>query len=486
MREPRVGVLAAGCGARPGRAPHRRTKDRWHNGRAVKTSVEELAPDRVRLNVEVGEHDVEHAIEHAASDLASSAKIPGFRKGKVPLPVIVARVGRDAIWEEALRGHLEGWFWSAAASSGVEPLGSPELDLGDAPEDGGTYAFSAEFSVVSPPEVGEWEGLEVPYAEPELPEGLVERELEALRASVAELVPAGDRPAAEGDTVVVDIVGEKTGEQLDYVTEVGSGRLLDELDEALAGMTAGETRTVTVPLEEGEATEIELTVRDVKERVLPPLDDDLARAASEFDTLAELRADIEGRLRDQLDEEAEAAFREATVDTLVEATRFDAPPELVDRRAAELWSGLTRSLARRGIAPEVYLTMTGQSEEEVVARLRAEGERAVKRELVLDGVAAKLGLEVPDEELDAFVREQAEQEGEDADATIAALRTHGTYESLRRDLRLRKALDEVAGAATRIEPDLAAAREKLWTPEKENHESGVNIWTPGSEEAPKP
>jgi trigger factor len=218
--------------------------------------------------------------------------------------------------------------------------------------------------------------------------------------------------------------------------------------------------------------------------VLPELDDDLARAASEFDTLDELRADLDARLREQLEEEAEATFREAAVDALVDATGFEIPDELVDRRAAELWQGMTRSLARRGISPDVYLTMTGQSQEQVVERLRDEARRAVKRELVLEGVAAKLGIEVGDDELEAFVREQAELGGDDPDETLEALRAHGTLESLRADLRLRKALDEVARGVKPIGVDLAAARDKLWTPGKENQQSNVNIWTPGSEEAP--
>jgi trigger factor len=145
---------------------------------------------------------------------------------------------------------------------------------------------------------------------------------------------------------------------------------------------------------------------------------------------------------------------------------------------------MTRSLARRGISPDVYLTMTGQSQEQVVERLRDEARRAVKRELVLEGVAAKLGIEVGDDELEAFVREQAELGGDDPDETLEALRAHGTLESLRADLRLRKALDEVARGVKPIGVELAAARDKLWTPGKENQQSNVNIWTPGSEEAP--
>jgi trigger factor len=225
-------------------------------------------------------------------------------------------------------------------------------------------------------------------------------------------------------------------------------------------------------------------VKAVKEKVLPPLDDDLARAASEFETIADLRADIERRLGEDLETEAEAVFRENAVDALVEASSVEAPAPLVDRRAAELWAGMARSLERRGISVETYLAMSGQTQEQVVERLRAEGERAVKRELVLDAVADELGLDTSDAEVEAFVREQAEAVGDDPDETVRALREHGTFESLRGDLRLRSALDAVAAGVNRIPVDLARAREKLWTPEKEKTGSKMNIWTPGSEEAP--
>ncbi|MDQ3859331.1 MAG: trigger factor [Actinomycetota bacterium] len=449
----------------------------------MRTSVEELPQNRVRLEVEVSEADVRHALEHAASDLAKTARLPGFRKGKAPLPLVVARVGREALWQEAIRSHLEGWFWNAAETSGIQPVGSPELELGEAPSDGGPFRFTAIVDVVPKPEVVDWTKLEVPAREPEVPAELVERELEALRASIAELIPAGDRPARTGDTVVLDLMGEQVGTQRDYVVEVGSGRLVEEIDALLPGMSAGETRTVTVSLDDGETTELEVTLKDVKEKVLPALDDQLARAATEFDTIDELRADVERRLREQIADELEGEFREAAVDALVAASRVEVPLALVDRRAAELWAGMTRSLERRGISTDTYMTMTGQSQEEIVGRLRADGEQAVKRELVLDAVADELGIEVGDDEVEAFVREQAEAVGDDPDETLRAVGEHGGLERLRGDLRLRRALDAIVKGVQRIPADVAAAREKLWTPEKEKRQSGMNIWTPGSEEA---
>ncbi|MEO8291114.1 MAG: trigger factor [Gaiellaceae bacterium] len=447
----------------------------------MKTTVEELPQSRVRLDIEVPEADVQHAFEHAASDMAESLRVPGFRKGKAPVQVVIARVGREAVWQEALRGHLDSWFWSAAETSGIRPVASPEVEFDDLPDDGGTFKFSATVAVMPKPELADWTTLEIPFAEPDVPAELVDLELERLRQSVAELTPVEDRPVKEGDTVVLDILGDGVPPQRDYVTEVGADRLVDEIDDALPGMSRGETKTVELPGEE-KPLPVEVTVKEVKEKLLPDLDDDLARSASEFETFDELRGEIEARLRDQLTEELEIRFREGTVDALAEASKMELVEPLVERRTAELWSGIARSLQARGVSVETYLTMTGQSADEVVGRLRAEAERSLARELVLDAAATQLGVEVSDEEIDDLIREQSE-EGDDADEAKRLLQENGGYERLRADLRLKKALDEIVAGVKRIPVELAAAREKLWTPEKEKGGKEMNIWTPGSEEA---
>ena len=447
----------------------------------VKTKVEELPESRVRLDIEVPEADVQHAFEHAASDMAESLRLPGFRKGKAPVPVVIARVGREAVWQEALRGHLDSWFWSAAETSGIRPVASPEVEFEDLPDDGGTFKFSATVSVMPKPELADWTALEVPFAEAELPAELVDLELERLRETVAELAPVEDRPVTEGDTVVLDILGEGVPPQRDYVTEVGADRLVNEIDDALPGMKKGETRTVEIAGAESPLP-VEVTVKEVKEKVLPELDDELARSASEFDTLEELRAEIESRLLEQLTEELEIRFREAAVDALVNASDVETVEPLVERRTAELWSGIARSLQVRGISTETYLTMTGQSAEEVVARLRAEAEQSLARELILDAAADQLSVEVADEEIDDLINSQSE-EGDDVEESKRLLQENGGYERIRADLRLKKALDEIVAGVKRIPVELAAARDKLWTPEKEKEGTKMNIWTPGSEEA---
>ncbi len=445
---------------------------------AMAPVVEELPNNKVRLTVDVPREEVHHAVEHAASDLAANVKIPGFRKGKVPMPVLVSRVGKERLYAEAIESHISGWFWNAAARSGIRPADRPELDYELPASDDEDWRFTATVLVLPKPELPDWTQVEVPAPEAEVPEELISAELEVLRGTVAELVPA-DRPAEAGDTVVVDLVREDgDGGQRDYVVELGSGRLVSELEEQLVGMSAGETREVRFELADEKLGVVEATMKEVKEKVLPPLDDDLARAASEFDTLDELHAEIEGRLRAQVEAQAEEAFRRSALDALVEAANVQPAGPVVDARTRTLVRELDEMMRRRGGTLDTYLQITGGSAEELVARLHGEARRSVAGELVLEAAAEKLGIEISDEEIDVAVRERFE----DADTVIAQLRESGVYEQERQSLRMASALDRIASEVKRISVEQAEAREAIWTPDKEKAKTETKLWTPGSKE----
>jgi trigger factor len=450
----------------------------------VKATVEELPESRVRMTVEVPGGEVEHAIDHAASDLAGSLRIPGFRKGKVPMPVLLARVGRDRVYAEAVESHIGGWFRAALRDTNVRPVEAPEYgyELPSSPAD--SFEFTATVAVQPTPEVADWSQLEVPAGEPEVPNELIEAELEVLRTSVAELAPVDGRPAREGDVLVIDLVSQngRAEAQRDYVVELGSGRLLTEIEEGLVGLTSGREKEIEFNTPDGSSARLTAHVNEVKERVLPPVDDDLAKSASEFDTLDELRAEIRDRLGAQLQAELENQFRAAATDALVDATDFEVADGLVQTRAVELWNALVRSLERRGISAEAYLKLSDRTPQQIQADIESEARRSLEREIVLEAAAEKLGIEVSDEEVDELVREEAEHADEDADELIAQIRSAGRYESLRADLRLRKTLDRIAAETKRIPIDLARARDKLWTPEKEKPETAAKLWTPGSKE----
>jgi trigger factor len=450
--------------------------------RVMATQVEELPDNKVRLKVEVPQADLRHAVEHATHDLAESVKVPGFRKGKVPPQVLQARIGRERIFTEAVESHIGGWFLTAAATTRIRPVAAPEYDYDLPSSEEDEFSFTATVAVQPKPEPADWTELEVPYAEAEVPGELVDQELEALRESVAELAPVENRPARTGDVVVIDALDEKGEGQRDLVVELGSGRLVEELERVLIGSSPGETKEVEFEAADGSTSKATVEVQAVKEKVLAPLDDELARSASEFDTLEELRADIDRRVREVLDEEAETQFRAAAVDALVEASNVQVGGPLVEARTRELLNGLGRSLESRGISAETYFQLSGQTAEELVQRMGAEAALSVARELVLEVVADQLGIEVSDAEIEELIREQAELAGDDPDDTVRQVFQSGREEVLRSDLRLRKALDRVALEAKRVPAETARAREEIWTPDKETSPTETKLWTPGSKE----
>ena len=447
-------------------------------------AVEQLGENRVRLTVDVPSEQVRHAVDHALDDLSTSVKIPGFRKGKIPKQVLVSRLGKDRIYAEAVDSHIGGWFWSAAMRNRLRPVTDPayEFDLPATADE--AWKFTATVEVQALPQIVDWTTLEVPRFEVEVPQESVDAEIDALRESVAELAPAGDRAAKEGDTLVVDLVDPQGEAQRDTVVELGSGRLAPEIEEALRGASPGETKQVSFESLDGKASTMEITLREVQEKVLPPVDDELARAASEFDTLAELRASIEATLREQLEDEIDSAFRITAVDELVRASEVQPALPLVRSRAADLLAGFARSLERRGVSLDTYLAASGGSGEELQRQMVMEAAVSISRELALEALAERAGIEVSDDDVKAFLREEAEAAGEeDVDGVVEDVWAHGQQESIREDLRLRAALDRLAADVKPIAPELAEARDKLWTPDKEKTAGDTKLWTPGGKES---
>jgi trigger factor len=440
-------------------------------------AVEQLSDDKVKLTVDVPAHDVHHAVEHAANDLAATVRIPGFRKGKVPRPILLQRVGKERLYSEAVESHIGAWFWNAATRARVNPIAQPQYEYDLPASESEDWRFSATVEVQPKPEPADWSQLEVPKHEAEVPAEAVQAELEALQKTVGELIAVEGRPAEDGDTAVVDLIAEDGSAQRDYVVDLGSERLVEEIENGIRGLAAGESREIAYELADGTRRNATVTLKELKQRVVPPLDDDLAKAASEFDTLDELRGEIEGRLRGQVEEELDGLFRAAAVDELVKATKFTAAGPLVEARTRELLSGLARSLQARGIDADSYLQLTGQSPEVLEARLRAEAAMSVAREVVLEAVADQLGIQVSDDEIRDELREAGETD-EDIEQFVA----EGGADRVRDDIRLKKALDRVAAEVKPIAPELHEAREAIWTPEQEQASDTPKLWTPGSKE----
>jgi trigger factor len=471
---------------------------------AVKTTVTELADSRVRVQVEVAPEELEGRLERKARQLGRQLKLPGFRRGKVPAPLVIQRIGREAVLEEAVRDTLSTWYADAIGSAGVVPVGDPQLDLGALPPEGQALEFSIEIGVVPKAELGGYEDLEVPRREPVVEEEQIEREIELLRERLARLHTAS-RPAAAGDFVVVDYRGTFApeaderrsrplpgGEARDQLVELGTGNLIEGFEEGLLGASAGETRTIEVsfPAEysgselAGHEAALEVSVKEVKVKQLPEVDEDFAIDAG-FDGVQELREDIRRRLVELDEARVEAEFRRAALDAAVAGARVSITPELVKARAREMWERMLHALSHQGISREAYVRISGRSEEEALAEIEPDAEQALRREAVITAIVAAEGIEVSDEELTSALAPAAQREGVEPAKLLADLRAGGRVEELREEEAARRAVELIAARARPISVAAAQAREKLWTPAQEPVQEPAaaaapgRLWTPG-------
>ena len=476
---------------------------------APETTVAELADSRVRVEVRVPAGEVEARLEGKARELGRELKLPGFRRGKVPAPLVIQRIGREAVLDQAVRDSLGRWYAQALESSGVVPVGDPELDVDFAklPAEGQPLEFSIEVGVVPRAQLGEYAGLEVPRREPAAPEEQVEQEVQALRERLAKLETA-ERPAAQGDFAVIDYLGSlpaeddperlepfSGGEGRDQLIELGGGNLIPGFEEAIVGMRAGEEKRVelTFPTDygaerlAGRGAAFAVPVKEGKAKQLPPLDDDLAIDAG-FDDLTELREDIRSRLLENDQARVEAEFRAAALDAAVAGASVSVTPELAAGRAREMWDSRLHSLAHQGISREAFLQITGRQETELLAELEDEAGRTLRREAVLSAIVEAESLEPDEERLLEAIGPIAEREDVERADLLEQLRARGREEELRESVAARMAEELIAERAKPISVEQAQARDALWTPGRDEEPEGAmaggaaggagKLWTP--------
>jgi trigger factor len=460
----------------------------------VKTTVTELPESRVRVEAEVPADEVERRVMQAARELGRQMRVPGFRKGKVPPPVVIRRLGRETVLDEALRSSLGSWYADAIDESGISPVGEPDLDVGELPAAGEPLAFSIEIGVRPQATLGEYKGLEVGRREPQVDDAAIDAELERTRERFGTLETV-ERPAETGDSVVMDYVGKIDGEPFDggggrdQVLELGSGRLIPGFEEQLVGATGGEERTVNVTFPEdypgelgGQDATFDVTVSEVKGKRLPELDDDFASQASEFDTLAELREDIAKRLSENDERAIEREFLEAVIEAAVSEAKIDVPDKLIHAQAHEMLDQTLTALARQGISKEAYLRIAGKDEEQLAHEAEPEAAASLRRRAVLDAIVEVEQLEPSDERLLEELAPVAEQSSSTPEQLLESVRSNGQLERLRDDIARQMAEELLVREANPITVEQAKARQKLWTPGKEGDEGGPGqLWTPGSD-----
>jgi len=462
---------------------------------SVTTTVTELPESRVRVQAEVSPEEVERRVQQAARELGRQMRVPGFRKGKVPPPVVIRRLGREAVLDEALRSALGRWYADAIDEAGIAPVGEPELDVPEElPAEGQPLQFSIEIGVRPTAKLGEYKGLEVGRREPQVEDAQIDAEIDRLRDRLATLDTV-DRPAESGDHIVMDYVGTVDGEEFeggagrDQLLELGSGRLIPGFEDQLVGVSAGDDRTVTVtfpddyPAEElaGKEAQFAVTVNEVKAKNLPEPDDDFASEAAGFDTLAELRDDISQRLAKQDEASLEREYEDAVVEAAVGEAEVDVPEKLVHARAHELLEDTFSMLARQGISKDAYLRITGRDEETLAHEAEPEAAAALKREAVLAAIVEAENIEPTDEQIREALEPTAERQGTTAEKLFEQLSSGGRLDRVRREVATRQAIELLVAEAKPITVEQAKARQKLWTPGKEAAGQGSGqLWTPGS------
>jgi trigger factor len=467
----------------------------------MQTTLKELPESRVEVQAEVPPEDVERAANRAARAMARELRLPGFRKGKAPPSLVIQRLGFGAVLAEAIRDALPEWYEAALLDAAITPIGDPDIDMVSTPEvEGEPLSFKFEVGVRPKAELGEYKGLEVGREEKAVDEEVIDTEVDRIREGFARLEPV-ERAAADGDSVLIDFEGFVDGAPFqggkadDYLLALGSSQLIDNFEDQLVGASPGDEVEVEVtfpdeyqePKLAGEDAVFKVKVKEVREKILPELDDDFASDASEFDTLAELRADIREKVGAALDSRAAEDFRIAAIDAAVDLATVEIPDEIVTARATERWERMERQLAQQGMDPNVFLQMQGKTRDELIEESKPDAERELKREAVVTTIAAAEELEVAEEEMVEALAHSAEHERTTPEKLLERLRENGRDAVIREDLLAQKAIELVSDSAKPIPLEEAEARkgkaeaaEKILAPEKAPEAAG-KLWTPGDE-----
>lgn len=468
----------------------------------MKTTLKELPNSRVEVEVEVPAADVDKATSRTARAMAKEMRMPGFRAGKAPASLVIQRLGFGPVLQEAIRDALPEWYEGALLDAGVSPIGDPNIDMDSTPDaEGESLTFKFQVGVRPPAQLGTYKGLEVAKEEKEVPDEIVDTEVERIREGFARLEQV-ERAGAEGDSLLIDFEGFVDGNAFqggaaeDYLLALGSGQLIEGFEEQLVGAGAGEEREVKVTFPTdyqaehlaGKDAVFKVKVKEVREKVLPELDDDFASEASEFDTLEELRDDIREKVGAALGSRAEEDFRVAAIDAAVEEATVEVPDELATARATERWERMERQLAGQGMDPNQFLQMQGKSRDELIEETKPDAEKELKREAVVTAIAEAEGIEISEEEMIEALEHSAEHERTSPEKLLERLRQNGRDALIREDLQARKAIELVADAAKPIpkeEADArrekAEAREKLLAPEGGGKAKAGELWTPGGD-----
>ncbi len=422
----------------------------------MKSAVETLSPTRAKLTVEVPFEELKPSLDAAYKAIAQQINVPGFRRGKVPPSVIDRQVGRGAVLDQAINDALPKKYVEALQENSLEPLAQPEIEVTKL-EDNELIEFTAEVDVKPQIDLPAYEGLEAQVEDIEISDEDVDEQVAALRERFGTLADV-ERAAAEGDFVVLDLKAMKDGEVLEgaEVTgmsyQVGKGGMIDGLDEALVGMSAGDEKTFTSSLVGGdlvgEEVEVAVSVTQVQEQELPELDDEFAQLASEFDTSDELVADVRKRLGNGKRLEQAAEARDAVLEALLEKITVPLPESMVTDELNARRQNIEQQLTMAGISMEKYLEDEEQTQEEFESELDRRVRDAVAAQFLLDEIAKKEELGVDQQELSQHLIRRAQQSGQDPQEFANHMFEHNHIPDLVQEILRGKALAVLVESAT--------------------------------------
>jgi trigger factor len=422
----------------------------------VKSAVETLSPTRAKLTVEVPFEELKPSLDAAYKRIAQQINVPGFRRGKVPAAIIDRQVGRGPVLDEAINDALPKLYVQALQDNDIQPLAQPEIDITKL-EDNDTLEFTAEVDVRPELELPSLDGLEATVDTIEVTDQDVEEQVQNLRERFGTLVDV-ERAAADGDFVTIDLKATKDGELVEggeaagVSYQVGRGGMIDGLDEALAGMSAGDVKTFSSQLAggdlEGQDVDVEVTVSSVKEQQLPELDDEFAQMASEFDTVDELTEDVRTRLHNGKRLEQAAAARDAVLEKLLDLVEVPVPDAVVAEELQARRENIQQQLAMAGMTMEQYLDNEEQTVDEFEAELEKRVHDAVAAQFILDEIAKKEEIGVEQNELTEHMLRRAQQSGQNPNEYVKHMVEHNHIPEMVSEVLRGKALATVVEAAT--------------------------------------
>jgi trigger factor len=456
----------------------------------MKSTVEALEGNKVKVSVEVEAAEFDRAVDAAFKKIAREVRLPGFRPGKAPRKVLEARLGPAVGREQAFQDALPEYYSSAVIEHDVDVIAAPEIDITGGQDDG-DISFDAVVEVRPSIDLPGYGALSITLDRPEPDEAAIDAQIDRMRDLDSTLEPV-DRPIEEGDTVTIDITGTLDGEAQsgltadDYSYKVGSGAITTEVDEQLVGATDGAALSfdATHPdPEEERQLHFELSVKDVKATVLPELTDEWASEASEFETLAELRASLAERMTNVRKAQAQMALREKTGEALAALVSDELPEPMVANEMQERLQDLAMRLQAQGIPLEQYLAMTGTEPDAFSQELRDTAESAVKVDLALRSVAEAEGIECTADDLDEELEGVATRVGESADVVRERFERVGQLSAVRSDIRKRKALEWLLERVEIVDGDGATIdRSELELPSEDDEADDDVVTTDETEE----